>query len=129
MLKGATKEEQFEAFIRARNDLGDWADFMSLDRTALVRQKIIDQCGFTRSTLYQNAKIKARLIEVEARLRVARTLRSETATIANELMEEPAILHATMEIELKIDRLQQRLATLSSSIDEVQSRAKMGKKG
>jgi uncharacterized alpha-E superfamily protein len=125
MTKEMTKEDLFEAFIRARNDRGDWTDFMSLDRTALVRQCILDQCGFPRSTLYQNPKIKARLAEVEAQLRAAGTLKSETVSEANELMKEPAILGAAAELESRLSSLQQRITTLSSLIDEARFRAKI----
>lgn len=66
---------------------------------------------------------------VEARLRTTGTLKSETASVANELMEELEIHGAAAELESRIGILQQRLTALSSLIDEARSRAQMDNEG
>lgn len=124
-----TKEDRFEAFIRSRSQRGDWADYMSPDRTVLVKQRILEECGFPRSTLYQNQKIKARLAEVEARLQRSGTLRNDTISVSNNVLEEPEILSETDALESRLDILQQRISALVSAINDAQTRAMMTNEG
>jgi len=125
MTKELTKEDQFDVFICTRNDRGDWDAFMSKDKTSLVRQKILNSCGFPRSTLYQNSKIKVRLAEAEARLRAAGVLVSKADLIENKLIEESKVLEAAAELEVRIDKMQIRISMLLGFICETQSRVKM----
>jgi uncharacterized alpha-E superfamily protein len=118
-----TKQERFELFIRTRYERNDWAEYLSYDRTALVRRKILEKCDFPRSTLYQNAKIKSRLAEVEGRLLAAGTIKRAPQSLNSELLEEPALLAAAAALESRLNGLANRIAVLMAAINAARTHA------
>lgn len=112
-----TKQERFESFIRTRYERNDWAEYRSNDRTALGRQRILNQCGFPRPTLYQNSKIKARLAEVERRLLAAGIIAGEPQSLNSELFEEPALPAAAAVLESRVNNLFNRIVVLMVAIN------------
>lgn len=116
------KQERFETFLRRRDELNDWEEYLSPDKTGLVRQRILEQCGFPRSTLYQNSEIKTGLVAIEGRLRAAGIIKREHHHDNGELFEEAALLDAAAALELRVNNLVQKIAALNAVIDDTRAK-------
>lgn len=116
-----TKVEKFNEFVMTRSRLGDWSDFLSVDRSRLSRKKILEACRFARSSLYQNVSFQNRLAEVEQELRGIGFLKQSDAG-PGILLDETSLLIAIAEMEDRLEILSARLNVLSSSIERARSR-------
>lgn len=118
------KLNRFENFIALRFELSDWGNYVSKGRIKLLRHKIIDECDFPRSILYQNPGIKQRLQNLEAELRSLGILRRNNLE-PDKLLDESAVIGAAAEMNSRLDSLDKRMASLMSSIEEVRRQLKI----
>ena len=112
-----SKKDRFENFIRERDQNKDWANYVSNDGLSLVKQRIVKQCEFPRSTFYQDKTIKQRLSQLEARLRGRGVLKSEDASNTHHTQEEVAAEVRLSDFNARLDALQMRIRALSMLID------------
>lgn len=110
---GEKSVEAFEAFITEREQLKDWNDYITPNRSQLRRGKIVKACGFSRSVLQQNKVVAGRLIQLEKDLRG----RSILQDVGNEPNENP--LEFGVNRDERIQNLENRTEKLESSIDEL----------
>lgn len=106
----------FTAWLSSRTD----ADFQQMvSRGVLSRTEIATQCGFSKSALNQNPRIKSALLAKEAVLRESGVLPAfAAASTVNDdpvapLMREPGIARRSLELE-RLRRLEQENASLKA---------------
>lgn len=110
--------ERFDQFVSTRFTLGDWGNYVSRDQTRVSRKKILEACSFGRSTLYQNTAIKKRLLEVETQLRYASVLRP-LISAPDTLLDEECVLTVVVQMEVRLQKLRERMAAFLSSVEDV----------
>lgn len=110
---GEKSVEAFEAFIAEREKLKDWNDYVTPNRSRLLREKIVKACGFSRSVLQQNKVVAGRLFQLEKDLR--------KRSILQAIDEEPKedLLELGVDRDERIQNLENRTERLESSIDEL----------
>ena len=64
-IKAVNNVKAFEKFIKLHTEQGDWYKYLNRSKVKLIRLKICEECGFSRSALSQNPKIKEMLNELE----------------------------------------------------------------
>jgi len=125
----------FTAWVASKTD----PDFRSIThRGALSRSVIAQECGFAKSALAQNPRIKSLLNELETRLRASGVLPSSNDTIDLEDQQStPSAPHAkpsphttrttakaTPDLESKLQRLQSENACQRAEIEELRKQLK-----
>ena len=60
--------ERFEAFVKERDNQGDWDDYTLPDRFDLNKKMIARECEFDRKRITGNSKIKEKYDEVVCKL-------------------------------------------------------------
>lgn len=125
----------FTAWVASKTD----PDFRSIThRGALSRLVIAQECGFAKSALSQNPRIKSLLNELETRLRASGVLPPLSDTIDLEDPQSfPPGKHAksslrttgttslaTPDLESKLQRLQQENACQRAEIEELRKQLK-----
>ena len=98
-------------------------DFRQMvSRGVLSRTEIAKECGFAKSALDQNPRIKAALRELEQRLRDRGVLPPTAAREPSEqsclVVREPGMARAAIEME-RLSRLEQENAALRAEVDEL----------
>lgn len=109
----------FSAWIASKTD----DDFRAIAfRGVLSRTEIIKECGFSKSVLDQNKRVKASLGKLEDGLRKRGVLppavEPATAAAATILMREPGRLRGAQEAD-RLRRLEQENASLKAELAEV----------
>ena len=113
-------EENYQTFLRWKLEKTD-ADFKVLERRGVIsRTEIAKECGFARSALTQNPRIKLALKELEDDLRTRGVLPPEVeATESDELpMREVGAQKRMLDAE-RLRRLEQDNASLKHENDEL----------
>jgi len=111
--------QTFAAWVASKTD----DDFRAMaNRGVLARKEVAKECGFAKSALDQNPRIKAALRELEDALRLRGVLppaveRDPDAAQAP-LMREPGRLRATQDAE-RLRRLEQENASLKAEVAEL----------
>lgn len=109
--------EAFIAWIASKSD----EEYRSMEhRGVLSRTNIAKECGFARSALDQNPRIKKALQELEADLRERGVLPQTVAkeTDMHAVTREPSRLRAALEAE-RLRRLEQENAALRAEVSEL----------
>lgn len=111
--------QTFAAWVAGKTD----ADFRQMvSRGVLSRTEIAKECGFAKSALDQNPRIKAALRELEQRLRDHGVLPPAVARDPSEpsgpVMREPGQTRTAIEAE-RLRRLEQENAALRAEIGEL----------
>ena len=111
--------ETFAAWVASKTD----DDFRAVaNRGILSRKEIATECGFARSALDQNPRIKEALRDLEHELRLRGvlppTVDRDTEAPLEPLIREPARLRAAQETE-RLRRLEQENAGLKAEIAEL----------
>lgn len=123
MTSGQQQGEQnvhtFVAWAASKTD----DDFRAMvHRGVLLRADIAKECGFAKSALVQNPRIKAALHKLEDSLRSRGILPSvterDTDTPGGLLMREPGRLRTSQEAE-RLRRLEQENASLKAEVAEL----------
>lgn len=109
----------FIAWVASRTD----DDFRAIaNRGILSRKEIATECGFARSVLDQNPRIKEALGDLERELRLRSVLPPsvdrDPAAPSESLMREPGRLRAAQEAE-RLRRLEQENAGLKAEVAEL----------
>jgi hypothetical protein len=117
--QGEVNAKLFAAWAASKND----DDFRAIaNRGVLSRTEVARECGFAKSALDQNPRIKAALRELENGLRSRGVLpmAAEQATVAGETPEvrEPGRLRAALDVE-RLRRLEQENAGLKAEVAEL----------
>lgn len=111
--------QMFAAWVASKTD-GDFLEMES--RGVLSRKEVAKECGFAKSALDQNPRIKAALRELEDTLRVRGVLPSaierDPSTPSPPLMREPSRLLTALETE-RLRRLEQENASLKAENNEL----------
>ncbi len=99
------------------------ADYRAMaSRGVLSRKEVAKECGFAKSALDQNPRVKAALRELEEDLRVRGVLPAAVLRDPNEpvapVMREPGKLRAALESE-RLRRLEQENAGLKAEVSEL----------
>jgi hypothetical protein len=110
---GEKSVEAFKAFIAEREQLKDWDDYVTPNRSQLRRGKIVKACGFSRSVLLQNKVVAGRLVQLEKDFRE----RSILQGVCDEPNEDP--LEFGVGRDERIQKLENRTERLESSINEL----------
>jgi hypothetical protein len=111
--------ELFAAWVAGKTD----DDFRAMaSRGVLSRKEIATECGFAKSALDQNPRIKTALRELEDSLRLRGVLPKATENSPEEaakpLMREPGKLRASLEVE-RMRRLETDNASLKAENAEL----------
>jgi hypothetical protein len=109
-----TKLERLKAFFAARDEAGDWREFLNKAGTRISRQAVVEGCQFPRSTLYQAPAIQMRLVEMEANLRQRGIAKAPGA-------EEPSAPIFDGEADKQLEALNARMETLLGGIQEMRA--------
>lgn len=109
----------FVAWLRTKSD----DDFRAMaSRGVLSRKEIATECGFAKSALDQNPRIKGALRELEDSLRLRKVLPEATAKPSDgpqePRMREAGGQRAMLDSE-RLRRLEQENASLRAELDEV----------
>lgn len=109
----------FTAWLASKTD----DDFRAMaNRGVLSRKEVATECGFAKSALDQNPRIKAVLHELEEGLRLRGVLppavERNTESPQAPLMREPGRLRATEDAE-RLRRLEQENAALKAEVAEL----------
>lgn len=109
----------FSAWAASKTD----DDFRSMaSRGVLSRKEIAKECGFAKSALDQNPRIKAALRELEDALRMRGILppavERDPEIAAEPLVREPGRARAVQEAE-RLRRLEQENASLKAEVGEL----------
>ena len=115
-------EENVQAFVAWMVSKTD-NDFRAIaSRGVLSRKEIAIECGFAKSALDQNPRIKASLRELEDALRVRKVLppivEKTAEDAATPLMREPNKLRGTLDAE-RLRRLETDNAVLKAEVSEL----------
>lgn len=115
-------EENVQAFVTWLASKTD-DDFRAMtSRGVLSRKEIATECGFAKSSLDQNPRIKASLREMEDALRARGVLPHAVEKSAEEavkpLMREPGKLRGALEAE-RLRRLETDNASLKAEVAEL----------
>lgn len=125
----------FTAWVASKSD----SDFRSMiHRGVLSRSMIAQECGFAKSALAQNPRIKLLLSELEAKLRADGTLPPTSDTMESEPPPAPpsATLgrrspgnpeqdaHSSSDLATKLQRLQTENALQRAEIEELRRQLK-----
>jgi hypothetical protein len=115
-------EENVQTFLRWMASKTD-ADYRAMSlRGVLSRKEIAKECGFAKSALDQNPRIKATLHELEDRLRAQGVLPPGVARAPGEAqaprMREPGAQRALLDAE-RLRRLEQENASLKAENAEL----------
>ena len=108
--------QTFRAWVASKTD----EEFRGIcTRGVLSRKEMAKECGFARSALDQNPRIKAALRELEDDLRARGILpplvSQENVTPQTPVMREPGKLRAALELE-RLRRLEQENAELRAEV-------------
>lgn len=123
MASGQQLSEQnvktFASWVSSKTD----DDFRAMaSRGVLSRKEIATECGFAKSALDQNPRIKAALRELEDALRARGVLPPVVEKTADEaakpLMREPSKLRGTLDTE-RLRRLETDNACLKAEVSEL----------
>jgi hypothetical protein len=111
--------QTFSAWVASKSD----DDFLAMEnRGVLSRKEIATECGFAKSALGQNPRIKNALRELEDSLRLRGVLPKATEKSPEEaakpLMREPGKLRASLEVE-RMRRLETDNASLKAENAEL----------
>lgn len=109
-------EIEFDRFLRQRILKDDWVNYLADDQMTLSRKKILESCGFSRSTLYQNKAIKNKLASCENMLRRNGVIKFISKT--DEALEdlEAAFQFASKKLSDRLEDLECRSRLLSERI-------------
>jgi hypothetical protein len=109
----------FATWVASKTD-DDFREMTS--RGVLSRKEIATECGFAKSALDQNPRIKAALRELEDALRTRGVLPPAVEKSANEvaqpLMREPGKLRGALDAE-RLRRLETDNASLKAEVSEL----------
>jgi hypothetical protein len=111
--------QTFSAWIASKND----DDFRAIaNRGVLSRTEVAKECGFAKSALDQNPRIKAALRDLESALRrrgvLPPAVESAQETGEKMLTREPGKLRASLDAE-RLRRLEQENAALKAEVGEL----------
>lgn len=111
--------QTFAAWVASKTD----EDFRAMaSRGALSRREIATECGFAKSALDQNPRIKVALRELEGALRNRGVLPPVVEKTAEEaakpLMREPGKLRGALDAE-RLRRQETEIASLKAELSEV----------
>lgn len=114
-------EQNFETFIAWQASKSD-DDYRALEhRGVLSRKEIVRECGFARSVLDQNPRVKAALRELEESLRARAVLPAPAERDeAVPLVREAGRLKAAVDSE-RLKRLEQENAALRAEVSELKA--------
>lgn len=111
--------QTFNSWVASKTD----NDFRAMaSRGVLSRTEIATECGFSKSSLDQNPRIKAFLRELEDTLRIRGVLPSAAAKTVDDatkpLLREPGKLRGALDAE-RLRRLETDNASLKAEISEL----------
>jgi hypothetical protein len=111
--------ETFVSWVVSKTD----ADFRSMvSRGVLSRKEIAKECGFAKSALDQNPRIKASLRELEDDLRrrgvLPPAVERDSSAPSDMLTREPGLQRAALDTD-RLRRLEQENASLKAEIFEL----------
>lgn len=111
--------QTFNSWVASKTD----NDFRAMaNRGVLSRTEIATECGFSKSSLDQNPRIKAFLRELEDTLRIRGVLPSAAANTVDvaikPLLREPGKLRGALDVE-RLRRLESDNACLKAEISEL----------
>ena len=111
--------QAFRAWQASKSD----HDYRALEnRGVLSRKEIAKECGFARSVLDQNPRVKAALLELEDTLRargvLPQAVKKTVEEAAKPLMREPGKLRGALEAE-RLRRLETDNASLKAEVAEL----------
>ena len=111
--------QTFAVWVASKSD----NDFRAMtSRGVLSRKEIATECGFAKSALDQNPRIKTSLRELEDALRVRKVLppivEKTAEDAATPLMREPSKLRGTLDAE-RLRRLETDNAVLKAEVSEL----------
>ena len=114
--------QTFASWIASKTD----DDFRAMaSRGVLSRKEIATECGFTKSALDQNPRIKTALRELEGALRARGVLppvvEKSAEDAAKPLMREPGKLRAAL-VDARQHRLETENSSLKAELSEVKRR-------
>lgn len=116
---GEQNFQTFVAWVASKTD----DDFRAIaNRGVLLRTEVAKECGFAKSALHQNPRIKAALCELEDYLRHRGVLLPAVEQDRDKprpaVTREPGRLRATQETE-RLRRLEQENASLKAEVAEL----------
>lgn len=123
MLSGKQMAEKnvhtFSAWVASKSD----EDFRAMaSRGVLSRREVAKECGFAKSALDQNPRIKVALRDLEDALRqrgvLPQAVQVDPEAQATPLVREPGKLRAAQEAE-RLRRLEQENAGLKAEVSEL----------
>ncbi len=117
--QGELNAHAFAAWIVSKTD----DDFRAMtNRGLLSRTEVALECGFAKSALDQNPRIKAALRDLEDGLRSRGILPAafdrNTDAVGDPVMREPGRLRAALDVE-RLRRLEQENAALKAEVSEL----------
>lgn len=80
-IKGANNVKVFGEFIKLHNEQNDWLNYLNPSKEKLKRSAICEECGFSKSVLSQNPRIKDMLKNLELELLHKGVLRNNTLQV------------------------------------------------
>lgn len=124
-MNGQAKAQENYAAFKAWASRQTDADFREISvKGRLSRQEICRECGFNRSVLLQNPRIKAELHDLEGRLRDAGVLPQIAAATENVVpLRAKGQLHAHADAE-RLKALEAENISLRAVITELEKRLK-----
>lgn len=117
------KVEILDTFLEERLKLADWDGYISKDKVSLLRKRIVEDCGFSRSVLYQNFEVRQRLLEIENKLRRLEVLgRPKFGPVV--LLDEAKVLLAAEDLNKRLDSLSERMISLLAVVERARQEVK-----
>ena len=101
---------------------GDWDDLVAPGRDKLQRTALLKACNFPRSTLYQNAKVKALLAETELHLLAIGVLKSPINSKLRGECEE----HFQEQLEVRLSALNVEVSKLLGTVHSLMAQLDQG---
>lgn len=102
-------------FEAAGNNDG-WEELFNPTRTSIVRAVVVEKCGFSRSTIYQNSGVKNLIAETELEL-----IRSGLLCVRSLAVGKIPDLPVPDDLSSRLLRAEQRIGELRQKIESVRS--------
>lgn len=115
------KKDRLKKFIRDRDENRDWINYISRDGVSLIRQRIIEECGFSRSSLYQNETVKSQLSCLEIELQRRGILKAERNSNGFQPENEVGVDEKIHELNSRVAAILLKIEALSSSINDARA--------